>query len=167
MNISDAKKIIEPVLRRVMLFLGRSTITRVDDSTGTQRIQATVLAGETVDQIERLSEYGFSSVPLAGASAVILFAGGNRSHGVVIATDDARHRAHGLSAGEVCIYDAAGSKILLGSDGSITITPSRGTLTVNGAIAATGDVKAGSISLKSHVHSGVQSGGSNTGGPVS
>ena len=34
-----------------------------------------------------------------------------------------------------------------------------------GGIDATGDITAGSISLKSHTHSGVQSGGSNTGGP--
>ena len=37
--------------------------------------------------------------------------------------------------------------------------------TVDGSFSATGDVKAGEISLNSHVHSGVQSGGSNTGGP--
>ncbi len=41
-----------------------------------------------------------------------------------------------------------------------------GKLKVEGDIEATGDIKAGTISLKTHVHSGVQSGASNTGTPV-
>ncbi|GBR64874.1 phage baseplate assembly protein [Acetobacter syzygii NRIC 0483] len=36
---------------------------------------------------------------------------------------------------------------------------------VAGSVTATGDVKAGSISLESHKHSGVQTGSGNTGGP--
>ena len=37
---------------------------------------------------------------------------------------------------------------------------------VNGAISASGDITSGTISLQSHRHSGVTSGGSNTGTPV-
>lgn len=40
------------------------------------------------------------------------------------------------------------------------------TATFNGTITTTGDVVAGSISLDSHVHTGVQTGGGDTGGPV-
>ncbi|WP_335617599.1 phage baseplate assembly protein [Komagataeibacter nataicola] len=36
---------------------------------------------------------------------------------------------------------------------------------VTGAITATGDVKAGNISLDSHTHSGVEAGSANTGAP--
>jgi len=38
--------------------------------------------------------------------------------------------------------------------------------TVNGAIHTTGDVVAGSISLQTHVHGGVQTGGGDTGSPI-
>ena len=41
-----------------------------------------------------------------------------------------------------------------------------GTSTIAGALHTTGDVVAGSISLDNHVHTGVQSGSSNTGGPT-
>ena len=41
-----------------------------------------------------------------------------------------------------------------------------GDLSVNGTINATGDVTAGSISLQNHIHSGVQTGGSESGPPV-
>jgi phage baseplate assembly protein V len=37
--------------------------------------------------------------------------------------------------------------------------------TINGALAATGDVTAGAVSLQHHVHGGVQGGSSTTGGP--
>lgn len=40
-----------------------------------------------------------------------------------------------------------------------------GNLSVGGSVTADGDVKAGSISLESHTHSGVQAGSSNTGKP--
>ena len=36
----------------------------------------------------------------------------------------------------------------------------------NGNITATGDIRAGAISLESHVHSGVQTGSGNTGAPL-
>jgi hypothetical protein len=53
--------------------------------------------------------------------------------------------------------------------GNLTITASAITInsdvTVNGTLTATEDVVGGGISLKSHVHSGVTSGSSNTGSP--
>lgn len=45
-------------------------------------------------------------------------------------------------------------------------TTINGDLIVNGKITSTGDTVAGGISLMTHVHSGVQGGPSNTGGPV-
>ena len=47
-------------------------------------------------------------------------------------------------------------------DGKVTVD---GDLVVKGSVTATGDIK-NSISLSNHVHSGVYSGGSNTGKPV-
>lgn len=45
----------------------------------------------------------------------------------------------------------------------VDITSSQ--VSINGKVVATGDVVGGGISLDSHVHGGVQSGGSNTSGP--
>lgn len=39
-------------------------------------------------------------------------------------------------------------------------------ITLNGGIVATGDIVSGDISLQTHIHSGVQGGSGNTGGPV-
>ena len=61
-------------------------------------------------------------------------------------------------------------KLIVDENGNLTITAQAVTInsdiTVNGDITATGDVVGGGISLKTHVHSGVTSGGSNTGTPV-
>ncbi len=54
--------------------------------------------------------------------------------------------------------------IQLNQDGT-TIINSTGGVTINGNVAVHGDVVADGISLKSHVHGGVMSGGSTTGGP--
>jgi hypothetical protein len=57
----------------------------------------------------------------------------------------------------------AGTTVTINGPSGITMN---GNVTVNGAITATGNVKAGSIDLETHVHTGVTTGGSNTGGPT-
>lgn len=54
--------------------------------------------------------------------------------------------------------------VQLNQDGT-TIINSTGGVTINGTVTVNGDVIADGISLKSHVHGGVMSGGSTTGGP--
>ncbi|HHH0249984.1 phage baseplate assembly protein V [Yersinia enterocolitica] len=50
-------------------------------------------------------------------------------------------------------------------NGPITQTQGNGDASFGGSINASGDVKSGNISLQTHVHSGVQTGGGNTGEP--
>lgn len=72
--------------------------------------------------------------------------------------------------GEIVIGLKSNTFILnVDNSGNLTITASAITInsdvTVNGTLTATNDVVGGGISLKSHVHSGVTSGSSNTGSP--
>jgi phage baseplate assembly protein V len=57
---------------------------------------------------------------------VVLFAGGRRDHGLVVAVDDRRYRKKDLEAGEVALYHKDGASILLKADGSIEVTPKSG-----------------------------------------
>ena len=64
----------------------------------------------------------------------------------------------------------SGSTIQFNDDGSVNITAAGGTtitsdIKVNGSIETTGDVVAAGISLDSHVHGGVETGGGKTSGP--
>lgn len=60
------------------------------------------------------------------------------------------------------IIDNSGTRIAL-TDGEISIT---GNVTINGNLNVTGDVQTGGINLNTHIHGGVSSGLSNTGGPL-
>jgi phage baseplate assembly protein V len=85
----------------------------INDAAGIQEVQALLLAGEVMDGIERVQDYGFTSVPLPGAEALALSVCGHRSHTVIVRADDRRYRLRGLAGGEVAIYTDEGDRIHL------------------------------------------------------
>ena len=114
MNINAIfSRLVAPLKRRVMLMISRAVITLVDDSLKLQSLQASAMPGELLEDIERFQEYGFSSVPLPGTEAVLVFPGGNREHGICVGTDDRKFRPTGLNPGETCIYDYAGNMVII------------------------------------------------------
>lgn len=113
---------IRPVRNAVALLVGRAVLAAVNDSGGLQRVQVVMLADEVHDNVERFQNYGLTSAPLSGAEAVALAAGGNRSHLVVVAMDDRRHRPKNLKPGEVMLYDHLGKYIRLAEDGFLEIS---------------------------------------------
>lgn len=122
MDMKTLKRALDPVMRRVRLVLGRGKITGVSDGNAMQNVQATVLAGETIDNIERLVEYGLISVPLTGSEAVIGFINAVRDHPVALVVADRRTRPKGLKAGDAGLYHHEGHTILLTENGEIVIT---------------------------------------------
>jgi phage baseplate assembly protein V len=104
--------------------VARAVLNRVNDVKKMQTVQLTALEGETRADVERVHEYGFTSVPLEGAEAVAVFPGGFREQGLVIATDDRRYRLTGLTAGEVAIYTDQGDKVVIERGGTIRVTAS-------------------------------------------
>ncbi|MBU2701692.1 phage baseplate assembly protein V [Sporomusaceae bacterium BoRhaA] len=80
---------------------------------------------------------------------------------------DANKRYISFSDGGGVEYDKSSGTLTINATnivikGNINLT---GTMTSTGGITSSGDVKAGGISLEEHTHSGVESGGSSTGGP--
>ena len=78
------------------------------------------------------------------------------------ATDDPNSLVMYGPAGVIIRNTAGTVKIVLSATG-IAIT---GNVTINGHVVATGEVTGNSIALSTHHHTGVTTGGSNTGGPV-
>lgn len=109
-------RMIQPVARRLRLMVARAVVQIVNDGTLAQSLQVNMLAGETAEGVERFQEYGFTSVPHAGAEACMVFVGGARSHGIVIAVEDRRYRLTGLLDGEVALYDDLGNVVKLGRE---------------------------------------------------
>lgn len=149
------RQLIDPIARRIRMMVSRAVVRLVNDATRTQNMQIEILKGEVYSAIERLQEYGFSSVPQEGAEAIVLSLNGDRGHGVVIVAADKRYRLTGLEAGEVALHDDQGQMIVIKRDG-IEITAQNVTvnsdMTVNGTITATTDVIGGGKSLKLHTH---------------
>jgi phage baseplate assembly protein V len=115
-------KLLEPIKRRISLLIGRSILLLGDDSgSGNQRFQVSLMAEEIRDDMERFQEYGFTSKPIAGAEGIVLFPGGTREIGYIIATDDRRFRFKPLGEGEVAIYTTLGDRIHLKATGEIEI----------------------------------------------
>lgn len=106
-------RILGPILRRLRLMVSRAVVRLVDDDSKTQTLQLEILKGELYDRIERLQNYGITSVPLPGAEAIVLAAGGDRAHGITVVVGDKRYRLTGLEAGEVAIHDDKGQKVHL------------------------------------------------------
>ena len=143
------------------------------DDSDVQTVQVKLNPIETKDNIPRYAEYGFQSSPPDGHNALVLYFGGNKSTGIVVATHHAKSRKRNLTKGEVCISDdqgqevyitrvgitlkdKSGSIIQLNGDGTGSINSS-GTFTINGVgfkdgVATGNDFKGGGKSLKDHTH---------------
>lgn len=102
--IKNLQILLRPLAARVANMVSRAVVRQTDDAGKLQLLQLGILDGETREGVERVQNYGLTSVPHAGALAAVVFVGGRRDHGLVVAVDDARHRPAGLQPGEVALY---------------------------------------------------------------
>ncbi len=117
---------LRPLARRVANTVARAVVQFADDSKKLQLVQLGVLAGEVIDGAEHHQAYGFSSVPLGGSEAVVLFPNGDRGRPLVVSISDRRHRPTGGEAGEVTMYSHTGAKVTMLNDGNIEVQPAPG-----------------------------------------
>ena len=122
-TLSQLSHLLRPLATRLANTVARAVVQLVDDDKKRQLAQLGVLAGETVDGAEHFQPYGFSSVPLAGAEAVVVFPNGDRSHPLVVATSDNRHRPTGGEPGQVTMHHYKGAKVTMLENGDIEVTP--------------------------------------------
>jgi phage baseplate assembly protein V len=125
-TMRQVRAMLRPLAARVANSVARAVVQLADDDTKLQLVQVGVLAGETIDGAEHHQPYGFSSVPVPGAEAVVVFPSGDRSHPLVIAVSDRRYRPTGGEPGEVTVYNDAGAKVVLKLNGDIEVTPGAG-----------------------------------------
>jgi phage baseplate assembly protein V len=109
---------------RLKRLIGVAALQLVNDTGILQQAQAQIGVGgpaalqETIDQVPRLGEYGLASCPPAGAQALLVFLGGHRSSGVIVATGDRATRLKDLLAGEAALYNGVkGTFFKLAADG--------------------------------------------------
>jgi len=139
---------IQPLKSRVSNMILKSLLVNVDDSNQIQLVKLSALAGEEADFVERVQNYGFTSVPPKDADAVMVAIGSDRDHPVVIAADSGEFRKKGLQNGEVAVYHKDGSSILFKANGDIEVDAAGNKVNMTGGevIADANSVKLGGTS---------------------
>lgn len=125
-----------PLWRRAWNLLSGGVITAVDDRGSVQTAQLALNCYETRDQTPVLQLFGLSANPPLQTDAVLLFFGGDRSNGVVVATNNQASRPTGQAAGETTLYNAHGMSIYLSAAG-IIVNAGNQPVTVNNATTIT------------------------------
>lgn len=134
--------------------------------------------------------WGIVAKPPQGAQVLVLCQEGDESNGVVIGSIFSvkdQPPSDSIKDGEFWLTHQSGSLLKFTDDGKVALTSNAdmnitagGNLNFNatgninfakdinvtGTVKATVDVTAGTVSVKNHVHSGVQTGGGTSGPPV-
>ncbi|MGZ8370040.1 MAG: phage baseplate assembly protein V [Caulobacteraceae bacterium] len=111
------RRALAPIHDALRSMVGRAVIRVPDDSGEVRLLQADLLADETIDAVEHMQSYGFSSMAKAGSDGVFLSVAGRRAGGVVICVVDRESRFTGLQPGEAVLYDDQGQVVHLKRDG--------------------------------------------------
>lgn len=107
--------------RRVLMLFAPGRVKLVDDSGLVQKVQVWVNDLETISDLRRLAEFGFTSAPPIDSDVLAVFVGGDRANGVIVATGHKQSRPTGLKSGEAMIYSLDGKQIYLTAGGGIKI----------------------------------------------
>lgn len=91
----------------------RGILNSSDSNAGIQRHQVSGLSDETLQDVELYQQFGFTSNPPTGTNVIVIPLNGLTSHSVIIATENGNYRLAALKAGEVALYSAHGSTIVL------------------------------------------------------
>ncbi|KMQ72829.1 phage baseplate assembly protein V [Marinobacter subterrani] len=110
-NAREAYKLLSPLWRRLRLLISRGVVGRTESSAGLQRLQMSLLKGETRN-LEHMEPYGFTARPLKGAETIAAAVGGARGHLVALVASDRRYRRKGLAEGEVALYTDEGDELV-------------------------------------------------------
>jgi|Deesub1362A_J573_1020465.scaffolds.fasta_scaffold00715_19 phage gp45-like len=101
-------RLLAPLKQRILLLIGRGLIQAARQvEGGLPALAAELLRGEARDNLVLMQQFGFASLPVEGGECMVLFPGGDRTLGIVIATDDRRHRPQDLGEGDAALYSAA------------------------------------------------------------
>lgn len=100
---------------RAIRFPFRARLTGLDGAPGIQLAQGQGLAGETLQAVELIQQFGFSSGVPENSQLVVLPLAGKTVGSVIVATENGAFRVR-VKSGETCVYNQWGAKITLKKD---------------------------------------------------
>jgi phage baseplate assembly protein V len=111
-----------------------------------QRVNAEALAGESLQDVELMQQFGFTSAPPAGAQVIVIPLGGRTSASVIVATEHGSYRLQLNAQGEAAIYNQWGDHVWLKQGGIAEVVASVKVAITSPLVTASGDLQvAGSI----------------------
>lgn len=152
--------------QRIQSMFAVGRITASQDGGPIQQHQVRIAGDDIRDGLRLMGTYGFTSVPLPGADALVLFLGGSRTDGIIIATGDAQYRLRSLAPGEVALHNHEGDSVIMKNGGTVEVNATTKVQVNAPLVETTGDVVADGISLRTHTHTGVTPGSGNSGPPA-
>ena len=126
------------IFHRLQLLLAQGKTTLI----GKDTVQAKLLDGETLDNLDRVEPYGLSYRPKPGSRAYLQFPSGDRSYGVALIIGDKRYQLD-LQEGEVALHDDAGNYVMLKQGGIVETQASTKVIATTPLFETSGDAKVG------------------------
>lgn len=126
------------VWNRVQLLCAQGIGTLI----GADKIQVTILDGETLNNVDRIEPYGFSYRPKPGCRAHLFFPAGDRSYGVALVIGDKRYQMD-LIEGEVALHDDEGNHVYIKRGGIVEVKAVTRVIAQTPLFEASGDTKVG------------------------
>ncbi len=123
--------------RRVLLLFGRGRVATANDGGPVQLVQVQINELETIDNLSRLAEFGFTSMLPRDSDVAIAFIGGDRSNGVIVASNHQPSRPTGLLPGETMLYSQDGKYVYMTASGGISVFANGQPVNVTGATTVT------------------------------
>ena len=154
---------LDRLWRRVRLMAAVGTTTAPPNDAGpVQTVQVRVSPVEVIDAVPVLSLFGTDGALPVGSQVLVLFAGGDRSQGVVIGSGSPGARKRGRRPGETGLHNAFGmalamleSGVVIDGGGMPLTIKGTSLVTIEGNLSVTGQVLAGDgggVSLGRHTH---------------
>lgn len=112
------QKIIHPLRQKLFQMITMGRVEKVSDKT----VQISFGADDIQDEIARIEPFGLTSIPPVKSQAVCLFLNGSKSHPLAICVDDPKTKPNSLKSGEVALYNASGSILILKENGKCVLS---------------------------------------------
>ena len=105
--------------RRIWNLVAFGTLSAVNDSGTVQTVQVQIGPDEIRDGAPNVQLFGLSGNPPVGTDVVMIFPGGDRANGVVVASNHQGSRPTGQAAGETTLFNAFRMTIMLTENGIV------------------------------------------------
>lgn len=133
----------------------RGVLTGLTLNVRVQRADAEALAGEAVQDMELMQQFGFTSAPPDGAQLILIPLGGRTSAAVVVATEHGAYRLQLNAQGEAALYNQWGDYVWLREGGEVEVVASTKVTITAPLVTMSGDLQvAGKVDAAGHITSG-------------